>query len=123
MVRFTHGFHALTRVLFLPLIVGVFFSGSVIADALSVEPTRWLIGVWLVVTAIVLILVDKTLLEPLSTLLYLRLSRRTPVNWGQARRYSSLLTGEQWYPMKELNHLPREQRVPFVEQMYARHGG
>ena len=66
------------------------------------------------------IALDNRVLTPLANLFYLRLRRGTPVTFAQARRYTPLLTGPQWYPMKELNSLAPEQRLPFLEQMLAR---
>jgi hypothetical protein len=120
MFRATHFFHFLSRLVLLALIMALVIAGLAFVGSQGWGAIATI--VWIFAAAGIGIALDNLFLTPLAHLLYLRLRRDTPVNFAQAQRYTPLLTGPQWYPMKELNGLSPEQRLPFLEQMYARNG-
>jgi hypothetical protein len=116
--RATHVFHFLSRLVLLALILALVVAGLGVIGSQGWGAIATI--VWLFVAAGIGIALDNLVLTPLANLFYLRLRRGTPVTFAQARRYTPLLSGPQWYPMKELNSLAPEQRLPFLEQMLAR---
>ena len=62
----------------------------------------------------------RPFLSPLSSLLYVRFTLKTSIDWDLAKQLSPLLRPNfrtnQWFPLRHVKELPAEKRVEALQQ-------